>query len=35
VVNHRVTVTSGVLAEETGAQLRAFFAARRRSATES
>jgi tRNA(adenine34) deaminase len=28
-VNHRVEVTSGVLAEETGAQLKAFFAARR------
>jgi tRNA(adenine34) deaminase len=28
-VNHRVTVTSGVLAEETAEQLRAFFAARR------
>ena len=29
-VNHRVAVTAGVLAEETAAQLRAFFAARRR-----
>jgi tRNA(adenine34) deaminase len=29
VVNHRVEVTGGVLAEETAAQLRAFFAARR------
>jgi tRNA(adenine34) deaminase len=28
-VNHRVAVTAGVLAEETAAQLRAFFAARR------
>jgi len=28
-VNHRVAVTSGVLAAETAAQLRAFFAARR------
>ncbi len=33
-VNHRVDVTSGVLADETAAQLRAFFAARRRSSTE-
>jgi len=31
VVNHHVDVTRGVLAEETGAQLRAFFVARRRS----
>jgi tRNA(adenine34) deaminase len=31
VVNHHVEVTRGVLAEETGAQLRAFFVARRRS----
>jgi tRNA(adenine34) deaminase len=30
VVNHRVDITGGVLAEETAAQLRAFFAARRR-----
>ena len=29
VVNHRVAVTAGVLADETAAQLRAFFAARR------
>jgi tRNA(adenine34) deaminase len=29
-VNHRPAVTRGVLAEETGAQLRAFFAGRRR-----
>ena len=29
VVNHRVKVESGVLAAETAAQLRAFFAARR------
>jgi tRNA(adenine34) deaminase len=29
VVNHRVEVTGGVLADETAAQLRAFFAARR------
>ena len=29
VVNHRVAVTGGVLAAETGAQLRAFFSARR------
>jgi tRNA(adenine34) deaminase len=29
VVNHRVSVTGGVLAAETGAQLRAFFARRR------
>jgi tRNA(adenine34) deaminase len=28
-VNHRVAVTAGVLAEETAAQLRAFFAPRR------
>ncbi len=28
-VNHRVEVTGGVLADETAAQLRAFFAARR------
>jgi tRNA(adenine34) deaminase len=28
-VNHRVALTAGVLAEETAAQLRAFFAARR------
>ncbi len=28
-VNHRVAVTAGVLAEETAAQLRAFFARRR------
>ena len=28
-VNHRVAVTAGILAEETAAQLRAFFAARR------
>jgi tRNA(adenine34) deaminase len=28
-VNHRVAVTAGVLAAETAAQLRAFFAARR------
>ncbi len=34
VVNHRVDVTRGVLAEETAAQLRAFFAARRRSGSE-
>ena len=30
VVNHRVAVTGGVLAEETAEQLRAFFAAKRR-----
>jgi tRNA(adenine34) deaminase len=30
VVNHRVDVTRGVLEEETAAQLRAFFAARRK-----
>jgi tRNA(adenine34) deaminase len=30
VLNHRVVVTPGVLAEETGAQLRAFFSARRK-----
>ncbi len=30
VVNHRVEVTAGVLAEQTGEQLRAFFAARRK-----
>ncbi len=29
-VNHRVTVTGGILAEETAAQLRAFFTAKRR-----
>jgi tRNA(adenine34) deaminase len=29
-LNHRVAVTSGVLAAETGAQLRAFFSARRK-----
>ena len=29
-VNHRVAVTRGVLADETGAQLRAFFAERRK-----
>ncbi len=29
VVNHRVAVRGGVLAEETGAQLRTFFAAKR------
>ena len=28
-VNHRVEVTGGVLADETAAQLRAFFASRR------
>ena len=33
-VNHRVKVTSGVLGDAAGAQLRAFFAARRRSGTE-
>jgi tRNA(adenine34) deaminase len=32
VLNHRVAVTSGVLAEETAAQLRAFFADRRGTA---
>ena len=32
-VNHRVAVTSGVLAEETAAQLRAFFARRRAERT--
>ncbi|MBV8727221.1 MAG: tRNA-specific adenosine deaminase, partial [Candidatus Eremiobacteraeota bacterium] len=31
-VNHRVEVTSGVLADETGAQLQAFFAAKRQNA---
>ena len=31
VLNHRVAVTRGVLAEETAAQLRAFFASRRDS----
>ena len=31
VVNHRVAVTSGVLAEETGDQLRAYFGAKRRA----
>ncbi len=30
VVNHRVAVTGGVLAEETAEQLRTFFAAKRR-----
>ncbi len=30
VVNHHVAVTDGVLADETAAQLRAFFGARRR-----
>ncbi len=30
VVNHRVSVTGGVLAEETAEQLRTFFAAKRR-----
>jgi tRNA(adenine34) deaminase len=30
VVNHRVAVTSGVLAEETAEQLRTFFSARRK-----
>jgi tRNA(adenine34) deaminase len=30
-VNHRVDVTAGVLADETAAQLRAFFAERRRT----
>ncbi len=30
-VNHRVAVTPGVLADETAAQLRAFFEAKRRS----
>ncbi|MBV8727249.1 MAG: tRNA-specific adenosine deaminase [Candidatus Eremiobacteraeota bacterium] len=30
-VNHRVDVTSGVLADETGAQLQAFFSKRRQS----
>jgi tRNA(adenine34) deaminase len=29
IVNHRVAVRGGVLAEETGAQLRTFFAAKR------
>jgi tRNA(adenine34) deaminase len=29
-VNHRVEVIDGVLADETGAQLRAFFANKRR-----
>ncbi|MBV9646832.1 MAG: nucleoside deaminase [Candidatus Eremiobacteraeota bacterium] len=33
-VNHRVEVVGGVLAQETGEQLRAFFARRRSSASE-
>ena len=34
-VNHRVPITSGVMAEESGAMLRAFFEERRRIAREA